>query len=136
MKFLLSLLIILAFPLHASDCKEVKSIKQGEVSSCSGIIFPEEQVRKMTEIEMSYELLLKQVELTDQKEALLNMQIEYSDKIAEKEATKATIWRDKAVTMTEKYMEVEGNRGFRDWVLLLTGVGITVLSGYALGAAR
>lgn len=118
------------------NCNKVFPLQPGEVIQCNGLFFPMSKAKEATDAIMNYKILLEQSKLHLLKEQLLKEQIIYSDKIALKEAEKATLWRTVATDITGKYIRVESDRGKRDWLFLTSGIVLTVLAGFAVGAAN
>jgi len=50
------------------------------------------------------------------------------------EAEKSELWRARAEDSTKKLVETESNRGLRDALFLILGIGLTVGAGAAVGA--
>lgn len=122
-------------PAYGQCPKPVSVLNKGDEAPCKGFLFSPEKESEIRETNMKYRLLMEETKLHIQRSELWKNQAELSDKIAEKEAQKAELWRGKAYEMTEKYMEAEDNRGKRDLFFLIGGVILTVAAGYAVGQA-
>lgn len=134
MKYLILLLLVF-YSVPALSCDKVTPVINGELIKCDGMFVPIEKMKEITILKLSYEELLKQSELQLQKEVIIKEQLKLTEEMMEKERKRTNIWRKKTIEMTEKYIEVEDNRGKRDWVFLSSGIILTVLAGFAVGAA-
>jgi hypothetical protein len=138
MKKLLALIIALSLPMnsYAAECSApVRLLEEGSPAQCRGYLFSPEkelQVRMMTK---DYDLLQKEVTSLNGIVERLQKKDQESDKILELEAQKTELWKARAEDITLKYVSVEENRGKRDFLFILMGVGLTVLSAWAVGQA-
>lgn len=132
----LSLILVMAFSTKAlADCKPVTPIQAGEVAPCPGYIFSPAKELELRQEHEDYKFSQEQIKLYLQQKETYKQLLEASDKIAEKEATKAELWRKAAEDSTTQYVKLEEARTTRDYMFLVAGIGLTVLSGWALGQA-
>ena len=132
----LPLILALSFSSKAlADCKPVTPIKAGEVAPCTGFIFTPEKEQQLRQMNEDYKFSQEQIKIYLQQKELLKQQLEASDKIVEKEAQKAELWRKAAEDSTTKLMQQEEHRTTRDWIFLVSGIVLTVAAGYAVGQA-
>lgn len=133
---LLAVLLSLSLTTKAfSECKPVTPLNKGDVAPCTGYLFTPEKELELRIKNEEYKILLEQSKLYLQQKELYQSQIADLEKIATKEREKSELWRNAAETTTEKYVKLEESRTTRDWVFLVSGVGLTVLSGWAIGQA-
>lgn len=129
-------LISYLISFQALACPQpVTPLKKGEQAPCTGFLFSPEKELELRIRNEEYKLLLEQSNLYLQQKELFVKELATTEKIAEKEREKAEIWRKLAEESSLKYIESEEDRGFRDWLFLIAGVGLTVAAGYAVGAA-
>ena len=137
MKKLLAILITLSMPLNSfSDCpKPVTSLEEGVKAPCTGYLFTPEKELEVRLMEKESELLKAETEnLNLMVDKYKKKEVEYT-KVIDLQIDKTELWKKKAEDITLKYVAVEENRTKRDFIYILMGIGLTVLSGYAIGAA-
>lgn len=134
MAFLVSL--SLAINCFATECSvPVKALEEGSPAPCKGFLFSPAKELEVRLMKKDYELYKLEVETTN---AIIDryMKKEYEfEKVIELEAKKADLWKTRAEDITLKYVSLEENRGRRDFMFILAGVGLTVLSAWAIGQA-
>lgn len=132
----LSLILIMTFSTKVlADCKPVTPIQAGEVAPCTGYIFTPAKELELRQMNEDYKFSQEQIKLYLQQKELYKQELEVSNKIAEKEAAKAEIWRQAAEDSTTQYVKLEEARTTRDYLFLLAGIGLTVLSAWSIGQA-
>lgn len=114
----------------------VTPLQKGEQAPCFGYLFSPEKELQLRIRNEEYKLLLEQSKLYLNQKDLLIKELEITEKIADKERQKAELWRNLAEKTTAKYIESQDSKGARDWIMLLTGVGLTVAAGWAVGQAN
>lgn len=136
MSKIVPLILIWSFSFKAlADCKPVTPIQVGETAPCPGYIFSPAKELELRQEHEDYKFSQEQIKLYLQQKEVYKQQLEASDKIAEKEAQKAEIWRKAAEDSTAKYVQLEDARTTRDWLFILAGIGLTVGAGWAMGQA-
>lgn len=118
-----------------ADCKPVTPLELGEAAPCRGYLFTPEKELELRIKNEDYKLLMEQTKLYIQQIDLYKRELGTTEKIVDKEREKAELWRHAAESATEKYVKLEESRTTRDWVFLVSGIGLTVLSGWAIGQA-
>jgi hypothetical protein len=113
----------------------VTPLKTGEKSPCSGYLFSPEKELQLRIQNEEYKVLMEQIKVYMQQKEFYKKELEQTQVIIDKTEAKAELWKTRAVEVTEKYVEQQEHLGYRDWAFLLAGVGITALSGWALGQA-
>lgn len=131
----LAVVLSLALTTKAFSCPPVTPLSKGEETPCDGFLFSQEKELQLRIQNEDYKLLIEQSKLYLQQKELYQKQLLDSDKIADKEREKAEKWRLAAETATEKLVASQEKDSVRDWVLILSGVGLTVLAGWSLGQA-
>lgn len=138
MKKLLALIIALSLPINsfAAECQvPVKLLEEGSPAPCRGYLFsPEKELDVRIKVK-DYSLLKQENEVLNQMIERLNKKNSESEKIIDLEIQKTELWKTRAEDITLKYVSVEENRGKRDFMFILMGVGLTVLAGWAVGQA-
>lgn len=118
----------------ATECpKPVQYVLENEKVNCTGYLFSptkEAEIRLKNE---DYKTLLEQTKLYLEQIDNLKQQVATVEKIAEKEKQKAELWRTSAEQTTEKYISLQERTDVRDYVFLLSGIGLTVLAAWSLG---
>lgn len=130
--------IVLGVSLSTSafgDCKPVTPLEKGEPAPCMGYLFTPEKELELRIKNEEYKLLMEQTKLYIQQNELYKKELETTEVIVNKERQKAELWRTTAESATEKYVKLEEGRTTRDWVFLVSGVVLTVASGWAIGQA-
>lgn len=134
MQKIIVLLLSLGITTEAfANCKPVTPLEKDEVAPCSGFLFTPEKELELRIKNENYKLLMEQTNLYIEKIELYKRELETTDKIVNKEREKADLWRTAAEKATEKYVTLEESRTVRDWVFLVSGIGLTVLAGWSLG---
>lgn len=113
--------VLLSFNVNATCQQPVKYLEQGTQTPCSGYLFSPEK-------EAELRLIDQNAILKDKKVKLLEEQLDLSEKITIKERERAEMWRIAAEESSKKLFNVS-------YTSILIGVGLTVLSGWAIGAA-
>jgi len=138
MKKLLAILISLSLPLSsfAAECiAPVKLVEEGAPAQCRGFLFSPEKELEVRLMKKDHDLLVlevKELDLISDKSKQKDLELK---KIIELEEQKTELWKSKAEDITLKYIAVEENRTKRDFGFILMGVGLTVLSAWAVGQA-
>lgn len=136
MKKLLALFIALSLPINsfATECQSpVKLLEEGSPAQCRGYLFsPEKELEVRMKIK-DYSLLKEENDNLNQIINRLEKKNQESDKILDLELQKVELWKTRAEDITSKYVSVEENKGKRDFMFVLMGVGLTVLSAWAMG---
>lgn len=134
----MALLVSLSLAVNclATECVvPVKTLEEGSPSPCKGFLFSPAKELEVRLMKKDYELYKLEVETTN---AIIDRykKKEYEfEKIVELESKKTELWKTRAEDITLKYVTIEENRGRRDFMFVLTGIGLTVLAGYAIGQA-
>lgn len=138
MKNLMALLVSLTLAVNcfATECLvPVKAIEEGSPAQCKGFLFSPAKELEVRLMKKDYDLYKLEVETTN---AIINRyqkkEFEF-EKVIELESKKADLWKTRAEDITLKYVSLEENRGRRDLMFILAGVGLTVLSAWAIGQA-
>lgn len=138
MKNLMALLVSLTLAVNcfATECLvPVKSIEEGSPAQCKGFLFSPAKELEVRLMKKDYDLYKLEVETTN---AIIDRyqkkEFEF-EKVFELESKKADLWKTRAEDITLKYVSLEENRGRRDFMFILAGVGLTVLSAWAMGQA-
>lgn len=138
MKKIMALLVSLSLAVNclATECSvPVKSLEEGNISPCKGFLFSPTKELEVRLMKKDYELYKLEVETTN---AIIDRykKKEYEfEKVIELESQKTDLWKTRAEDITLKYVSLEENRGKRDFMFILAGVGLTVLSAWAMGQA-
>lgn len=133
---IMSLILVFAFSSKAlADCQPVTPLVTGEKAPCAGFLFSPEKELQLRIMNEDYKYLKEEVNLYIQQKELYKQELDDTQKIADKEAQKAELWRKAAEDSTKKYVEVQEARTMRDWLFLVAGVGLTVAAGWSLGQA-
>lgn len=133
-KQIISFILGISFTSNAfADCKPVTPLEKGEKAPCAGFLFTPEKELELRIRNEEYKLLIEQTKIYIQQIDLYKKELETADKIVNKEQEKAELWRAAAEKATQKYVTLEESRTVRDWVFLVSGVGLTVLAGWSLG---
>jgi hypothetical protein len=137
MKRLIAIALTISLPISSfADCtKPVTSLEEGAKAPCTGYLFTPEK-------ELEVRLMKKESELLKAETENLNLmidkykkkEVEYT-KVIDLQIDKTELWKTKAEDITMKYVAVEENRTKRDFGFILMGIGLTVLSGWAIGQA-
>lgn len=136
MKQLLVILLALSITINsfATECTiPVKLLEEGSQAPCRGYLFSvdkELQVRIMTR---DYSLLKDEITSLNTIVDRLQKKDSISNDILQLEMQKTELWKTRAEDITGKYVAVEENRGRRDFLFVLMGIGLTVLAGWSLG---
>lgn len=134
----MALLVSLSLAVNclATECSvPVKSLEEGNISPCKGFLFSPTKELEVRLMKKDYELYKLEVETTN---AIIDRykKKEYEfEKVIELESQKTDLWKTRAEDITLKYVSLEENRGKRDFMFILAGVGLTVLSAWAMGQA-
>lgn len=138
MRKIMALLVSLSLAVNclATECLvPVKSLEEGSPAQCKGFLFSPAKELEVRLMKKDYELYKLEVETTN---AIIDRykkkEFEF-EKIVELESKKTELWKTRAEDITLKYVSLEENRGRRDFMFVLAGVGLTVLSAWALGQA-
>lgn len=139
MKRVLHLILILSLVLPVNsfgECvNDVLLLDKNEKSPCRGYLFsPKKEKEVYVKIE-EHKIQKKQLELKDLKIQLYEKDLSDVEKLVDKEKTKAELWRNRAEDSTKKLVDATSNRGSRDFLFILLGIGLTVGAGFAIGAA-
>ena len=133
---ILPLILAFSFTTKAlADCKPVTPIQAGEVAPCPGFIFSYEKELQLRQMNEEYKLSQEQIKIYLQQKDLLEKQVDISNKIIEKEEQKSELWKARAVDSTEKLIAYQERQETRDWLLIISGVALTVAAGWAVGQA-
>jgi len=130
------LVIVLSFLLSEPSygCESpVKYLQKGELTTCEGFLFSKEKELEVREQIEDYKSLLETSELHIQLQERLREQVILSDLEAAKEREIADLWRTKAIESSTKLIELERSNTWRDFGLVLGGVGLTALAGWTIG---
>lgn len=138
MKNLMAFLVSLSLAVNclATECSvPVKLLEEGSPAPCKGFLFSPDKELEVRLMKKDYELVKLEVETTN---AIIDRykkkEYEFA-KVIELETQKADLWKARAEDITSKYVTLEDNRGRRDFMFVLAGIGLTVLAGYAIGQA-
>jgi hypothetical protein len=138
MKKLMALILALSLPLNsfAAECSApVKLLEEGSSAPCRGYLFSPE---KELEVRIKYKehsLIKDELDSLNKMVEKLQKRDAESEKILQLEVEKTELWKTRAEDVTLKYTTVEENRGKRDLLFVLLGVGLTVLAGWSMGQA-
>ena len=138
MKALMALIIALSMPInsYSAVCQSpVKLLEEGSTAPCRGYLFSEDKELQVRIAIKEYELLKQEADSLNKMIDKLNTKNNLSEKILVLEMDKTELWKAKAEDITLKYTTVEENRGKRDLLFVVLGVGLTVLAGWGLGQA-
>lgn len=133
----LAILLSISLPISSfAECtKPVTSLEEGSITPCKGFLFTPEK-------ELEVRIMVKEYELLEQETKTLNLIIDKQDKksiefnkIIDLEQQKTELWKTRAEDITFKFVEIEEKRTRRDFAFILMGIGLTVLSGFAIGQA-
>jgi hypothetical protein len=139
MKKLVSILLvncIFSNVVLASCLNPVQYLTKGAIANCDGFLFSIEKEQELRLIKEDYKLLKIENEALKHKDDLYSKQLEISDQIAQKEAQKAELWRQRAEDITLKYVTVENNKPNRDYMFFGLGIITTILTGYVWGLSH
>lgn len=126
--------IVLTSSALAAECpKPVQYVLENEKVNCTGYLFSPAKEAEMRFKNEDYKALLEQTKLYLEQIDNLKQQVATIEKIAEKEKQKAELWRSSAEQTTERYISLQERTNFRDYVFLVSGVGLTVLAAWSLG---
>jgi len=130
------LVIILSFmittPSYSCD-KPVTYLKQGEITTCEGFLFSKEKELEVRVIVEDYESLKEATKLHINRSERLQEQVILSDKELDKERQRSDLWRQRAIESTEQLLNSQSSNSWRDFGFILSGIGLTVLSGWTIG---
>lgn len=138
MKKLLALIIALTMPINsfAAECSvPVKFLEEGSPAPCRGYLFSQEKELQVRIMAKDYSLIKDELDSLNKMVEKLQKRDQESEKILNLEMQKTELWKVRAEDITVKYVSVEENRGKRDLMFILMGVGLTVLAGWAVGQA-
>ena len=138
MKKLLALIIALTMPINsfAAECSvPVKFLEEGSPAPCRGYLFSQEKELQVRIMAKDYSLIKDELDSLNKMVEKLQKRDQESEKILNLEMQKTELWKVRAEDVTLKYVSVEENRGKRDLMFILMGVGLTVLAGWAVGQA-
>jgi hypothetical protein len=122
--------------LGASCAQPVYHLNPGQPAACEGYLFSPEKEKQLRLLQETSDFIQQEADLKD-KEITLYKQKTVDLAAAEKEeAQKAEIWRKSAEDSTQKLVEADKDRSFRDWAFLAAGILLTVGAGYAVGQAH
>lgn len=132
----LILSLVLPYSSYAAECQNpVKLLEEGSPAPCRGYLFSPEKELQVRIMSREYTLLKEEnVNLDQVVDKLKKINYEYN-RILELEEQKTQLWRTRAEDITSKYIEAETNRGRRDMLFVVLGVGLTVLAGWSMGQA-
>jgi len=138
MKKLLSLLLasMLSLPANADCSKPVTTLEAGTPAPCRGFLFTPEKEHEVRLMGEDYDLTKQELDLKNKKIDLLIKSQADTDFIVKKEREQSELWRKAAEDSTLKLTEKENRQGYRDWLMILAGVALTVGAGYAVGQAH
>jgi hypothetical protein len=137
-KKLLALIIALTMPINsfAAECSvPVKFLEEGSPAPCRGYLFSQEKELQVRIMAKDYSLIKDELDSLNKMVEKLQKRDQESEKILNLEMQKTELWKVRAEDITVKYVSVEENRGKRDLMFILMGVGLTVLAGWAVGQA-
>ncbi len=138
MKKLLIIALCFAMTINsfATEClTPVKLLEENNPAPCRGYLFsPERELETRIKIKNN-SFLEEELQTTNSIIRKLKIKESESDVILKLEQEKTELWKIRAETITLKYTSVEENRERRDFAFILMGIGLTVLAGYAIGAA-
>lgn len=118
----------------AIECpKPVQYVLENEKVNCTGYLFSPAKEAEMRLRNEDYKTLLEQTKIYLEQIDNLKHQVVTTEKIAEKEKQKAELWRSSAEQTTEKLISLQDRTTVRDYVFLVSGVGLTVLAAWGLG---
>lgn len=136
MKKVLALIIALSLPInsYASECPApVRLLEEGASAPCRGYLFSPEKELQVRMMVKDYSLVKEELNTLNNMVDRLQKKESESEKIIQLEMQKTELWKTRAEDITLKYTSIEENRGKRDFMFILMGVGITVLAGWSLG---
>lgn len=132
-----TLIVLLTFSSKLlAECKPVVPMKAGEKVECDGYLFSPDKELQLRQMNEDYKLLQEQTKLYIQQKELYKQQVETSEKIIEKTEQKVEVWKKQAEDSTQKLITQDERQGIRDWVFLVSGIGLTALAGWAVGASH
>lgn len=126
---------IMTGPVLAQCPKPVIHLEKGEQAPCSGYLFSPQKELELRIKNEEYKVLLEQSKIYIQQTELYRKELEVTEQIINKEQAKTEVWRKAAEDSTARYIKLEEARTTRDWIFLVSGIGLTVLSGWAIGQA-
>lgn len=138
MKKLMALILALSLPINsfAAECPApVKLLEENSPAPCRGYLFSPEKELQVRIFKKEYDLMIQEKNALDEIIKRLEKKNFESEKIVQLEMQKTDLWKTRAEDITLKYVTVEENRGRRDFMFILAGVGLTVLAGWAVGQA-
>lgn len=132
----LSLVLFSNAALGASCAQPVFHLNPNQAAPCEGYLFSPEKEKQLRLLQETSDFIQQEADLKD-KEITLYKQKNVDLEAAEKEeAQKAEIWRKSSEDSTQKLIEADKDRSFRDWAFLATGVVLTVAAAWAVGQAH
>lgn len=133
----ISLILLFSFSLKAqADCLPVIPMAIGDKTDCPGFLFSPAKELELRTMNEDYKYLKEEVDLYVQQKELYKKELVDQTQIADKEVQKAELWRKQAEDSTLKLTQTQERQGIRDWLLIISGVALTVAAGYAVGEAH
>lgn len=136
LKRLIAYIAIISYSSNALACQNpVTPLSKGEQAPCAGFLFSPDKERELRLLNEDYKFLLEQTKLYLQQKDLYQKELAATEVIVKKEQEKAELWRQTAMKTTEQYVDLKDKQQTRDWIMLLSGVGLTVLAAWSVGQA-
>ena len=138
MKKLLALIIAVLVPINsfATECQQdVSIILANATAPCDGFLFSKPKELQVRIMSKDYTNLQQQNANLTQTVTQLQAKDKDNQTIIQDTQKQSEIWRGEAISITNKYTQVEENRSKRDLLMILLGVVATGVAGYAVGAA-
>ena len=126
--------LILSTALISAPCQRpVTYLAIGEPAPCNGFLFSTEKELELRLMKETFEYLEQRNQLLDTQVSLLNKKINSYEDLLAVENKKTEIWKAEYEKTYKELKKQETSSKFKEYVLVLTGVLITVGSGWALG---
>jgi hypothetical protein len=138
MKKLLTIILLFShINAYSTSCsKNVAYLEEGKTAPCTGYLFSPDQELKVRLLDDQNLFLTDQAKFKDKQLQLYINQAKLSDDLYQKEQQKSVMWRTTAEDATEKLVKADSNRGWRDFAMILVGIGLTCLGAWAVGQVK
>ena len=124
----------LSLNCFATECTSpVRLLEEGTSAQCRGYLFSPDKELEVRMMKQDYAIVKQEKDTLIQMVDRLNKKEADSEAILNLESQKTELWKTRAEDITLKYVSVEENRGRRDFLFILMGIGLTVLAGWTVG---
>ena len=136
---LIALVLILGLSKTAvaGSCSQpVTYVLVNTPAPCTGYLFSPDKEAELRLEHEKYTLDLQIISLKDQELGLYKQQVTDLQEAVKLEQQKAELWRKNAEESMLKLNTVIERQGWRDYLFLGLGIGLTALAGWAVGQAH